>query len=189
MEIHWSKLRCPTPPSIVMVALCSFLKHHLYCTWREPCGSCCRSNTHQQSTRHYVKHRRALMHVSNGSGCRWDHINWHARLKNRLVSWSKVNVTIINDSWSVRSMSSVFLWRREGWDCACLYGRMRERSAEGKGSVTSGNRIYRYGKQISFLRVHVEMNQCMFGERQRGQSGWQYWKMASWHHATIEEET
>lgn len=57
-----------------------------------------------------------------------------------------INVAKINDSWTGKE-------RR--WECACFYGRMSERAAEGKGSVTSGNRIYRYGKQILFIPMHV----------------------------------
>lgn len=85
---------------------------------------------------------------------------------NEIISRSKVTVEKINDSWTVRSMTSV--WSAE---CARLYGGMRERAAEGKGSVASDNRIYRYGKQILFIPMHLEMNQCMLGWRQRGQSG------------------
>lgn len=92
---------------------CSFLKHQP--VRREPSSSCCHSNTHQQSTGHYVMHRTAPCMFSMGQAV------------NEIISRSKVTVEKINDSWTVRSMTSV--WSVE---CARLYGGMRE-SSRGEG--------------------------------------------------------
>lgn len=48
---------------------------------------------------------------------------------------------------------------------------MRERTGEGKGSVTSANRIYRHVKRICLIGVHLQMKQraCVGGDSEASQ--------------------